>query len=75
MTVANYREMASEIRDLIPLMLHSQTISDLRRLADRYERLANSLEASTLSDVPLKHRAKRVSPAIVASGSCSQPDT
>jgi hypothetical protein len=43
MTAADYRAMASEIRDLIPLLLHSQSVSDLRLLADRYDRLAHSL--------------------------------
>jgi hypothetical protein len=54
MTVADYKEMASEIRDLIPLLLHSQSIAELRLLADRYDRLAHSLELSTLSDVPFE---------------------
>jgi len=44
MTGADYRSMASEIRDLIPLILHSESIADLRLLADRYERLAHCLE-------------------------------
>ena len=48
MTGANYREMASEIRDLIPLLLHSESVADLRLLADRYERLAHHLEVGTL---------------------------
>jgi hypothetical protein len=47
MTEANYRamasEMASEIRDLIPLLLHSESIADLRLLADRYERRAHTV--------------------------------
>ena len=37
MTGADYRAMASEIRDLIPLLLHAQAVADLRLLADRYE--------------------------------------
>ena len=44
MTAADYRAMASEIRDLIPLLLHAQAVADLRLLADRYERLAHYLE-------------------------------
>ena len=48
MTGANYREMASEIRDLIPLLLHPESVADLRLLADRYERLAHYLEVDTL---------------------------
>ena len=39
MTEADYRAMASEIRELIPSLLHSQSVADLRLLADRYERL------------------------------------
>ena len=58
MTGADYRSMASEIRDLIPLILHSESIADLRLLADRYERLAHFLEVApgTLPDTPLVHR-------------------
>jgi len=57
MTGADYRSMASEIRDLIPLILHSESIADLRLLADRYERLAHTLEVApgTLPDTPLVH--------------------
>src|SRR5689334_9916727 len=39
-----YRCLASEIRELIPLLLHAQAAQDLRSLTDRYERLANYLE-------------------------------
>jgi len=46
MTDADYRAMASEIRDLIPLLIHPQTVADLRLLADRYERLAQYLEVT-----------------------------
>jgi hypothetical protein len=56
MTEADYREMASEIRDLIPLLLHSQSVADLRLLADRYERLAHYLEVGTMREVPFEHR-------------------
>jgi hypothetical protein len=44
MTEADYRAMASEIRDLIPSLLHSESVADLRLLADRYETLAHCLE-------------------------------
>ena len=58
MTGADYRSMAREIRDLIPLILHSESIADLRLLADRYERLAHFLEVvpGTVPDTPLEHR-------------------
>jgi hypothetical protein len=58
MTDADYREMASEIRDLIPLLLHSEAGADLRLLADRYERLAHYLEGlhGTVPDTPLEIR-------------------
>jgi hypothetical protein len=49
MTDADYRDMASEIRDLLPLLVHSQAVEDLRLLADRYERLAEYLEAAPAS--------------------------
>ena len=44
MTNADYRYMAREIQDLIPLLVHPQAVADLRSLADRYERLAQYLE-------------------------------
>ena len=44
MTEADYRAMASEIRDLIPLLLHSESVADLRLLADRYERVGHCLK-------------------------------
>ena len=47
MTDADYRDMADEIRDLIPLLMHAQAVADLRLLADRYERLAHCLEVVT----------------------------
>ena len=58
MTEADYRAMASEIRDLIPLLLHAEAVADLRLLADRYERLAHHLEVvpGTLPDTSLEHR-------------------
>jgi hypothetical protein len=60
MTNADYREMAREIRDLIPLLLHAQAVEDLRLLADRYERLAHYLEVlpGTLPDTPLECRRR-----------------
>ena len=58
MTDADYRDMAREIRDLIPLLVHSQALADLRLLADRYERLAHYLEVvyAKLPDTPLEYR-------------------
>ena len=58
MTEVDYREMASEIRDLIPLLLHPESVADLRLLADRYEKLAHRLEVvpGTLPDTPLEYR-------------------
>jgi len=55
MTHADYRDMASELRDLIPLLLHSQAVADLRLLAARYDRLAHYLEVlpGTLPDTLL----------------------
>jgi hypothetical protein len=44
MTDGDYRDMADEIRDLIPLLMHAQAVADLRVLADRYEKLAHCLE-------------------------------
>jgi hypothetical protein len=46
MTQADYRHMATEIRELIPLLVHPQAIADLRLLAARYEKLAEHLEAT-----------------------------
>jgi hypothetical protein len=58
MTNADYHYMASEIRDLIPLLVHPQAIADLRLLADRYERLAHYLEVApgNAPDMPLEYR-------------------
>ena len=47
MTTADYRDMAREIRELIPLLIHPHAIADLRTLADNYERLAEYLELPT----------------------------
>ena len=54
MTDADYRDMAREIRDLIPLLMHAEAVADLRLLADRYERLAHYLKVipGTLPDTP-----------------------
>ena len=46
MTHTDYRAMATEIRDLIPLLIYPQAIADLRLLADRYARLAEYLEVA-----------------------------
>ena len=46
MTAAGYRVIASEIRHLIPLLIHPQAVADLRRLADLYEKLAQCLEVT-----------------------------
>jgi hypothetical protein len=56
MTSVDYRAMASEIRDIIPSLLHSESVADLRLLADRYERVADYLEVTpgTLPDAPLE---------------------
>ena len=61
MTAADYRAMASEIRDIIPLLLHFETAADLRLLADRYERVAHYLHylevaPGRLPDTPFEHR-------------------
>ena len=56
MTDADYRDMAREIRDLIPLLVHSQAVADLGLLADRYERLAHYLEDGKQPDMPREHR-------------------
>jgi hypothetical protein len=60
MTEADYRAMASEIRDVIPSLLRSETVADLRLLADRYERIAHYLEVApgTLPDTPLVHEGE-----------------
>jgi hypothetical protein len=58
MTNADYRAMASEIRDIIPFLINPQVIADLRLLADRYDRLAVYLEVppGRLPDMPLEYR-------------------
>ena len=56
MTVSDYRYMATEIRDLIPLLVHPQAVSDLRLLAERYERHAERLEVAVrMPDARLEH--------------------
>ena len=47
MTGADYRDMARDVRDLIPLLLHPKAVADLRTLADRYDKLAHYLEGAT----------------------------
>ena len=58
MTTTDYRYVAREIRDLIPLLVHPQSVADLRSLADRYERLAHYLEVvpSKLADTRFEYR-------------------
>ena len=60
MTEADYRAMASELRDVIPSLLHSETVAELRLLADRYERIADYLEVApgTLPDTLFEHRGQ-----------------
>ena len=50
MTNMDYRDMAEEIRSLVPLLIHPQAVADLSLLADRYDRLAEYLEV--LPSVP-----------------------
>jgi hypothetical protein len=52
MTKADYRYMAREIQDVIPLLVHPRAVADLRLLADRYERLAHYLEVMRPADCP-----------------------
>jgi hypothetical protein len=58
MTDMEYRDMANEIRALVPLLIHPKAVADLRSLADQYERLARYLEvrSGTLPDTPLEYR-------------------
>jgi hypothetical protein len=58
MTTSDYREMATEIRALVPKVKHHQAVADLRLLADRYERLAHYLEVAPgeMPDAPLEYR-------------------
>lgn len=58
MTHADYRAMATEIREIIPLLIHPQAVADLRLLADRYDRLAHYLEVvpGRLPDTSLEFR-------------------
>jgi hypothetical protein len=51
-TNADYRYMATEIRDVIPLIVHPQAVADLRLLADRYERLAHYLDGRPVDRLP-----------------------
>jgi hypothetical protein len=63
MTATGYRVMASEVRELVPLLIHPRAAADLRLLADWYERLAHCLEAAhgTLPDVPVEFRRRQAS--------------
>ena len=58
MTDMEYRDMANEIRALVPLLIHPKAVADLRSLADHYERLARYLEVlpGTLPDTPREYR-------------------
>jgi len=58
MTDMDYRDMANEIRGLVPLLIHPKAAADLRSLADQYERLARYLEVQpgTLPDSALEYR-------------------
>ena len=60
MTEMDYRDMANEIRSLVPLLIHPQAVTDLRSLADRYERLARYLEVlpGEPPDTPPEYRGK-----------------
>jgi hypothetical protein len=46
-----YREMASAILAMVPLLTYPEAIADLRRLAARYERLAKYLD-SPITRIP-----------------------
>lgn len=63
MTDTDYRHMANEIRDVIPLILHPQAIADLRLLADRYERLAEYLEVGHRVDCQTRRSRLGARPA------------
>jgi hypothetical protein len=41
-----YREIATEIRTIFPILKHPETLEELRLLAARCERLAEYLEAA-----------------------------
>jgi hypothetical protein len=58
MTDMDYRDMANEIRALVPLLIHPQAVADLRSLAARYERLARYLKVrpGTLPHTLLEYR-------------------
>lgn len=61
-THADYRHMATEIRDLIPLLVHPQTAADLRLLPDRYERLAEYLEVAPGRPLEFRRQAGLIDP-------------
>jgi hypothetical protein len=47
-----YRELASAILALVPMLEHREAIDDLRRLAARYEWLAQYLEEAKIAPTP-----------------------
>ena len=49
MTAMEYRDMANEIRSLVPLLIHRQTAEDLRSLAAQYEKLASYSERAAVA--------------------------
>jgi hypothetical protein len=51
---ARYREMANEIRGLVPMLNHTEAAMDLRLLAVRYERVAEYLAGGRVAqrDIP-----------------------
>jgi hypothetical protein len=55
MTALEYRDMANELRALIPLLIHPKAVADLRSLADQYERLASYLEVLPVSTAVTRH--------------------
>jgi len=57
-TDMEYRDMANEIRGLVPLLIHPQAVADLRLLAEHYERLASCLEVLAVR-MPLSTGARR----------------
>jgi hypothetical protein len=50
----HYREMANEIRAVIPMLISTEAVMDLRLLALRYERLAKHLEGSPIPEYKLQ---------------------
>lgn len=54
-----YREMASDIRALVPMLKHTEAAKDLCSLAARYERLAVYLETAIADHKEGRLRALR----------------